>query len=399
MPILASNKNCTGCLACVDSCYRNALAAIYDDEGHLFYHLFVDKCINCGLCEKSCPVVSSYEYGNNNLLLSTPFAAWSTDHELRSRSTSGGVFASIAKGVLVNGGLVVGAQMKDNIVTHILISDISELSKLQGSKYAQSLTNGIFLRVKSALIEGKTVLFTGLGCQVAGLLKFTSQFNYSGKLLTIDLICGGVPSRFIISKYLEHFANSVDYITAFRNKSLYQLSVKLKDGIEKIVPLKEKPLPLCGFYTELTNRYSCYDCQFAKAHRMSDLTIGDYWGDTEYLEQHKNGLSVVVVHTKEGQKLLDANDLEVHQIDWGNFLLHNPRMVYGKSDLGNTKARIYLFDNFANLNYERLLEIYANKASLKQPIKLIQKVYRFIKGKANHKMIIKKVTKIISEYK
>ena len=97
MPVLADKYNCSGCLSCVDTCPTGALFSMWNEEGHLTYGLVVDKCINCKKCEINCPAVNGYQYGINDLTLSTPFAVWSNDVELRAKSTSGGVFASIAQ--------------------------------------------------------------------------------------------------------------------------------------------------------------------------------------------------------------------------------------------------------------------------------------------------------------
>ena len=187
---------------------------------------------------------------------STPYAAWSKDEDLRSRSTSGGIFASLAKFVITNGGVAIGATLQKNDVCHISIDNVEDIYRLQGSKYVQSNSAGVYLTTKTFLQSGRSVLFSGLGCQVAALHSFLGDKQYTGELFTVDLICGGVPSRFLIDSYLKEHPE-VDQIISFRNKTKYEFSVLLKNGQNKVVPMSERPLPLCGFYTELTNRYSC----------------------------------------------------------------------------------------------------------------------------------------------
>lgn len=399
-PQLAEIHTCTGCLACVDVCHKGALSSCYNEEGHLTYQLDRDKCVECGLCERTCPVVSKFEYGTNKLINSTPFAAWAKDDELRAKSTSGGVFASLARYIISQGGVVAGASLEHNDIKHILIEREEDLIKLQGSKYAQSNTEGVYKTVKAALASGKAVLFSGLGCQVAGLLSYLRKKEFSGRLYTVDLICGGVPSRFLIDYYLKQNPD-VDEIVAFRNKSRYEFSVKDKNGSIKSVPLSARPFPLCGFYTELTNRYSCYDCQFNGAHRKSDITIGDYWGDVEYAEEHKKGLSVAVAHSDNGKQLLHCGELEVHETGWENFLMHNPRMIDGFKRASKSKARINMANAFRELPYEKLLQIYANKATWGEPVVMIRKIIRhavgFVRKKWYRKQLKHKITKLLSE--
>jgi len=395
MPQLAQISECTGCLACIDSCNAKALSFFINDEGHMTYSIDNDKCLDCHICEKVCPVVSHYEYGVNNLSLSVPYAGWATDKEIRKHGTSGAIFGALAKAVLDRGGLVVGASLEKNKVFHKIISKVDEIIKLQGSKYTQSNTTGIYNLVRDSLAEGKSVLFSGMGCQVSALLCYLKVNNNLTNLITVDIICGGVPSSFLISKYIEEYSSSVSEVKGFRNKSEYKFTVQTIDGLTSVVPLSQRPLPLCGFYTEHTNRYSCYDCKFATAHRKSDLTIGDLWGDKEYLEQNKEGVSAIVIHTQKGLDIISASDIEVHEIRWDSFLKNNPRMVYGISNLSKSKARRNLSRAFATYSYKRILEEYANMASIKQPIKMIRKIYYFLRAKIRRYSAVHEVNKLL----
>lgn len=381
MPNLADIKNCTGCLSCVESCPTDALYSRWNEEGHLTYGVNNDICINCLKCERNCPAINGYRYGENNLSRSIPYAAWCFDKVLRRKSTSGGVFAALAKQVIIQGGVVVGACMIDSVVKHRVISSLDEIHLLQGSKYAQSDTTGIFREVLIYLKQDRIVLFSGLGCQVAGLLNFLPKSCQFDNLFTLDLICGGVPSRYLITKYLEREGSSVKSIESFRNKNVYQFSVITSAGNIKMVPLDQRPLPLCGFYTELTNKYVCYDCQYVGAHRKSDITIGDYWGDKEFESEHKEGLSIAVVHSEKMKRLMQQSDIEMHPTGWANFLFHNSRMVYGKN-LGNkTRRRKRLAEAIENDSYEKFVIDYANGATLKHPFYFARKLFFYLMGR------------------
>lgn len=396
-PHLAEIRLCTGCLACVDICPKTALSSCYNEEGHLTYKVDEYKCVECGLCERICPVVSKFKYGENRLSDSKPYAAWAKDDELRAKSTSGGVFAALGRYVISQGGVVVGASILHNDVRHIVIDKVEDIIKLQGSKYAQSNTEGIYKAVRSALTSGRVVLFSGLGCQVAGLLSYLGNKEYSGKLFTVDLICGGVPSRFLIDYYLKQNPN-IEEIVAFRNKSRYEFSIKEKDGNIKSVPLSARPLPLCGFYTELTNRYACYDCRYNGTHRKSDITIGDYWGDKDYPDQHKKGLSIAVAHSDKGREMLLEANLEVHETVWDTFLINNPRMMDGHKEKSNASARKNMSQAFKDYPYEKLLQVYANKATWREPSVMVRKILRhtlgLIKGYFYKKSIINEINRI-----
>ncbi len=377
-PQLADSNHCTGCMACADSCAQQAITCIINDEGHYAYKVDENKCVLCHRCEKVCPIVSNLQYGTNELRESQPYAAWNTNDDFRRTATSGGVFPAIAKKTIEQGGVVFGAVQEQMYVHHKCIDSLDAISKLQGSKYTQSKTERIFVQVKDALNSGRKVLFTGVGCQVAALLSFLKGNKNLDNLITIDLICGGVPSSFLIKKYAEEFSEEVERIASYRTKSRYELSVIDKSGKCRAIPSEERPLPLTGFTTGATERYVCYDCPFAKGHRMSDITIGDYWGNTLYPEQNKKGVSVAIAHTEKGKLALQSSELEVHEIDWRDFLFRNPRTVYGKGVI--PKSRKHLAKAFATYSYERLQEDYANKGSWKRPVSFLNRILMILNG-------------------
>lgn len=394
-PQLADSNHCTGCMACADSCVQKAISCVLNDEGHYSYKVDDGKCVLCHRCEKVCPIVGKMLYGTNNIKASQPYAAWATNDKLREQATSGGVFPAIAKSILEQGGVVFGAVQEQFYVHHEGIECEDEIYKLQGSKYTQSNTDGIFLKVEESLNKGRKVLFTGVGCQVAALLSFLNGNKNLENFLTIDLICGGVPSSFLIKKFAEEFEDKVDGIASFRTKSKYELTVIDKSGNRRIVPSVERPLPLTGFTTGATERYICYECPFAKGHRMSDITIGDYWGNTKYPEQNAKGVSVAIVHTDKGKQALRDSDLEIHEIGWRDFLYRNPRAVYGESAV--PKARRNLSKAFASYSYERLLEDYANKGNWRRPMSMLNRALLILKGMKMTKKRQQKVEQILKE--
>lgn len=394
-PQLADKHHCTGCMACADSCAQHAITCVINDEGHYAYQVDENKCILCHRCEKVCPIVSNLKYGTNDLRESQPYAAWNMNDDFRRTATSGGVFPAIAKQTIKQGGVVFGAVQEQFYVHHKCINSINAIASLQGSKYTQSKTEGIFAQVKDALNNGRKVLFTGVGCQVAALLSFLKGNKKIDNLITIDLICGGVPSSFLIKKYAEEFGCEIESIVSYRSKSKYELTVIDKLGNCRAVPSEERPLPLTGFTTGATERYACYDCPFAKGHRMSDITIGDYWGNTLYPEQNKKGVSVAIVHSEKGKLALQSSELEVHEIGWRDFLFRNPRMVYGKGSI--PKSRRHLAKAFATYSYERLQEDYANKGSWKRPLSILNRVLLVLQGIRMKKKRLQIVTEIIKE--
>lgn len=362
---LAPAKSCTGCMACVDACRHDALHSEIGRDGHYYVRLDREKCLKCGACMKVCPVVSSFRYGENSRGgVSKPFAAWSNDRDLIRRSASGGVFAALAVEVLRAGGVVVGSAMENSVARHIVIESIDDLYKLQGSKYQQSATQGIYRATEEWLKSDRTVLFSGLGCQIGALYSFLGKRRFDN-LITVDLICGGVPSRLIIEKFLS--LTGYNNITGYRDKiegwfdgKGYALSVEHNDENLRI-PLKDS-FVLKAFCGGLTQRYSCGDCKFNGIDRLSDITIADFWGIRDYKEQHADGISIAITHSEKGEALLRKADIELHAADWQSVLSHNPRLVNGKVLFSRYRPERRLVDKlFARLSMKNLEIIYTGR--------------------------------------
>lgn len=310
---LPNKFHCTGCMACHDACPQSCISFQIGNDGHFVHKINFGKCIHCHMCEKSCPVLSPKKAHSKK---SKPWAAWTPDDTLRLLSSSGGVFAEIAKEFLQKGGIVVGAAISGTNVIHIAISDIADLHKLQGSKYLQSDTCGIYRAVFNLLNSGKKVLFSGTGCQVAAVYNIVPQKLWDN-LYTIDLICHGVPSRFDLEMFLNHLPKKVITVRSFRDKSWrfgYAMTCIANDGS---ILREDDNYFYAAFNNNKTLRWSCYNCPFKTGiERISDITIGDYWGAKGYDEQAKKGLSLCITHSNKGEQLLHESKLQQHELQW-----------------------------------------------------------------------------------
>lgn len=324
---LASQKECTGCMACVDACTHNVLKAEMDLNG--YYAIVPDcmeKCVECGRCSQVCPILNPAQTTGK----STPYAAWNMDMGQRKLSASGGIFASLATSIIRKGGSVYGAAIDGFKVKHLRITDECELHRLQGSKYQHSDMTGVYKQVRNDLRQGRYVLFSGLGCQVAGLLTYLGKMK-KDKLYTIDTICGGLSTQLPMS----HLQASGKYqgIFSFRDKEngwqskgfKYALKMVRTDG--SIEDLGLDNMVLNTFSSKLLKRSSCLDCKFTGFHRNSDCTIGDFWGDESFKEQHHAGLSVWIIHHDRILSLAGGMPLEAQPVSWKEVVAHN-RNIY-----------------------------------------------------------------------
>ena len=389
-PVLAEEHDCTGCMACLSSCPVNAIQSRKGDDGHNYVEIDEDKCIGCKKCEKICQLSLS-NYGDNDIRKSVVYAAWNTNSLDRLNSTSGGIFSAIAKTVLANQGAVVGATLEGRQCKHILISKVDDIYKLQGSKYMASSMEGIYNVIEEELCKG-IVLFTGVGCQCAGVLAYFDKHKYRKNLITVDLVCGGAPSKILLDKY---YLNNLDVekIISFRNKDKYTLRI-VKNG--EIVNDNSKNLPLHGFNCDLTSRFSCYHCQFACAHRKTDLTIGDLWNYNIYKDEHEKGISTIIIHTEAGKNLVDNSNVELHQIKWKDCLCYCRRIVSGEGHI--FRPRRNLARNAKNMPYENFVKLYCISMKPRDCILFVFRIYRFIVNRFLHFRIDYRINRILKKY-
>ena len=152
MPQLADLENCTACTACYNICTHHAIQMIADKEGFLMPVVDNNKCVECHLCEQSCPVLHSDTNANNEI--PKAFAVWSQKD--RIYSSSGGAFSAFARMTLAENGVVFGASFDEHLhCRHIEIQDEKELPALRGSKYVQSEMGDVYKRIKSYLKENR----------------------------------------------------------------------------------------------------------------------------------------------------------------------------------------------------------------------------------------------------
>lgn len=322
-----------------------------DYEGFLYPVVDTVTCIECGLCEKVCPVINQSE---SRKPLNV-YAAKNKDEEIRIKSSSGGIFTSLAEAVINEGGVVFGAKFDKNWnVVHDWTSTIEGIAEFRGSKYVQSTIGDTYKEAREFLKQGRKVLFSGTPCQIAGL-KFFLRKEYDN-LLTVDFICHGVPSPGVWRRYLnETVARMCDKNTvssdpifkedtsvtcvSFRNKHYgwkkfsfaLTLSATNRSGEKNSVSLlntKYKNPFLIGFLRNLYLRPSCHHCPSKGFNSFSDITIADFWGINDYMPKQNDhkGYSLVFIHNakvKIDKQNIDFSLLDIKEICRNNWTIYN----------------------------------------------------------------------------
>lgn len=307
MNISICHDQCSGCGACAFVCHQNAISFFPDREGFLYPEIDADKCVECGKCVKSCPV-------NVQDGCSIPvhtYAAVAKERELLKNSSSGAIFAVLAKHVLAEGGYVFGAAMhEDYVVRHICISDISQLHRLQGSKYVQSDMTGVYEKLSELLQSGMTVLFSGTPCQVTGVQQAMKGIA-TGNLITVDIVCHGVPSPLFFREHIAAAYGDVEDVR-FRYRTKYELNCfamgYFKNGEKHLVQPTDKDAYYACFSSYVGLRESCYSCRFANPARPGDLTLGDLGSHALYENMlgDDRALSLLAVNTEKGHALIEV---------------------------------------------------------------------------------------------
>ena len=335
-------------------------------SGFYYPKIDIDKCIECGLCKKVCPVKNKLEKENIKVQV---YSCKNINDEIRMQSSSGGIFTLIAEYILKSQGVVFGAKFDEKLkVIHSYTDNVQELKSFRGSKYVQSEIGDIFVKVKEFLNKGKKVLFTGTPCQVEGLLSFLGK-EYEN-LYTQDLICHGVPSPEVWRKNLEYKKRKKgEYPTNvnFRDKDVlgwnnYQVKY-IYINSQELVHHNDEPF-MKLFLSNLILRKSCYNCNFKKLIRNSDITVADFWGINEINPNFadEKGISAVLINSKKGEEIFKniKKNLKLSQAKLSDIIKYNS--CINKSTKYNPKREGFFCD-LENNDYEYLINKYLENSN------------------------------------
>ena len=335
---IKDKKDCCGCNACGDVCRQEAITFLSDNEGFWYPQVNKDKCTDCHLCEKICPMLNIGSLKHNDWDEPKVFGGYNKDIVIRFDSTSGGLYSLLAQAMYKQKGYVSGAVYSEDFqVFNFISNDKKDLKRLRSSKYVQSNAEGIYKTIKQLLVSGEKVLACGSPCQMAALRSYLRK-NYDN-LLVVDFLCRATNSPKVFEKYKESLeARYGSKIIAIKDKNKdhgwHSLARKItfEDGKVYYGEGHEDDFRR-GYHGNVFERPSCYECKFKGFPRMSDITLGDFWGIGNVdpsLEQNL-GTSLIMINSQKGLDYFEKvkEKLVVKEFTLRDIIPGNPTAILG----------------------------------------------------------------------
>lgn len=394
---IVNKEDCCGCESCAQKCPKKCISMIEDEQGFLYPSINQEMCIDCGLCEKVCPVINQKSekqptkvYGCKNKNL-----------EVRLNSSSGGFFSAFASDFIKHGGVVFGVSFNDKWEAVFCYAEkTDDLAKFRGSKYTQAYVRNAYKEVEAFLKAGRKVLFSGTSCQIAGLKRFLCK-EYDN-LFTIDFICHGVPSQKLFREYVTEEINRIakgtiegksstlsfqDIISLikdikFREKGIgwkkfrFVLTFAMPMGEGKKSTVLSSPFADTSygkfFLSNFSLRPSCYSCPAKAGKCRSDLTMADFWGVQDFYPDFDDdmGITLVIINNERVMRLMPFDELEFIEPNFKEAFTYNGGFL--KSVPPQPRK-----EKFWNLYHERIPLCSIKK--MMYPVSFVSKVKRIVK--------------------
>lgn len=377
------SKKCTGCGACATICPQNAISIKLDENGFYHYEIDKNKCVDCKICKNVC--VDKIGTNANSLNKNENYIASSKNEKVFENSSSGGVAYIIAKNFIDKGYPICGVQYNADKerVEHIIINDMADLVKIQGSKYLQSYAIEAF---KEIVKKDKGVIF-GTPCQIAGIDAVLKQLKKRDKFILIDIFCHGVPSKLAFDNHLKYLKkkNKINgnEVVKFRNKKEFKLIIGNNYN---------KSYQYDSFYylflRGIIFQESCYECKYRRK-TFADIRLGDF--TNEKYKKLKFSPSNIIVNTEKGKEVIENIKNEIY------LYKESFEIVDKIQDNGDRKIPEER-EKYLNLLKQGISpDVFLRKEMLTSYIKGIIKYFLRILRKKDRKKVIKNLNEIMND--
>lgn len=361
MKTVCEKNHCTGCMACLEICSKQA---IHIEDTLEAYNAVIDekKCIQCEACEMVCQQRDFQD-------LKAPKTwgqGWICEDATRQRSASGGIASALAQTFVKKGGKVCSCVFADGKFVFEIIDNVEDLYKFSGSKYIKSNPINIYASIKRELVKGNKLLFIGLPCQIAAVKKYVGK-SLVENLFTVDLICHGTPSPKMLDLFLQQYGEDVNKMKKidFRAKGNFQVSENNRTVTTRGVCDRY----MLAFLTALCYTENCYSCKYAQKNRPGDITLGDSWGTDLPETEWKKGISLVLCQSEKGIKLLRESNVKIMDVNVQNAIQHNHQLEK-PSEAPKTRKK-FIRDIKKGKTFNRAVLCALPKDCLKQEMKRV----------------------------
>lgn len=309
---------CHGCGMCAAICRKDAVRIEYQEKYRTYVPIVDDSlCTLCGACVKSCsghgtdfrPLSKEYLQGTAENLYTGDhrkcYLGWSTNIDLRFRSSSGGIATALAQHVLghniVDRVLVVLPSSEQNPLDFrgCLISTEEETEKAMGSKYCPVTMCGSLRNVD----KSEKIAVIGLPCHIQSIRKAQKNLDAfsTNPPLLIGLFCstqmGRNGTQWFVNKHGREL-KTLRHITYRGYGWPGNLKASFTDGSEIMEPMKEYKDAKFHAYTP----WRCKVCSDALSE-LADISLGDAWLP-EITSCDRLGASMIITRSVKGEDVL-----------------------------------------------------------------------------------------------
>ena len=276
------------------------------------------------------------------------FSYKDNDKTVLLKSSSGGAAYRLAELLIKNGYCVIGSCYDRNTAgaRHIIIDNIKELERIQGSKYVQSDFSHALDKIKN--YNGLIAIF-GTPCQIASAKRVLIAKK---NVFYVDLICHGVPSQLIMDKYKDYLKRkkgftdeNVDIVFRDKRKGWHERYIYAADSCHTYCEHQLKDPYFRLFESSICYSKACYECRW-RNESEADIRVGDYWG--EKFEKDSTGVSMVLACSSKGVDLIKELD------KYGELVSNDVMDYFVNQQIDNSCLPIF---------YDRLFEDLKNEKS------------------------------------
>lgn len=256
---------------------------------------------------------------------------------------------------------------------HIVCQTPTDRNSCRGSKYIQShIDKNIYRTLEDELKKGTPLLYIGMPCQVAAIKQYISVKHLNvDSMITCDILCHGVGSPGIWSKFLE-INSEFDYVT-FKDK---------RDGWMNprcIARSGDKEVSLRGYswlyFADAIMRPACYECRYSNIDRVGDVTIGDFRKAKDRASDIFNprGTSFVMVNSDKGLSFFEdvKKHLEYKEVVLDDIIQNNMRRPTKKTYYHDEVMRDFRKVQEGNMRTRRFFRKWQTKLLIGKIIKKI----------------------------